>query len=270
MKFYDISRTGTVGIFLWNKLTSLYGLKFHMHVSDDDSNMFCKFDEIWWTLKKCWNFMIFWRAGSVSIFLWKIELLWIGWNFTCMFLMMIPICSASLMKFGELWKKLKFDNISRAGTVGIFLWKNLTSLNGLEFHMHVSDDDSNKFCKFDEIRWILKKKCWNFIFQRAGTVGLFPWNKLTSLNGLKFHMHVSDDDSYKFCKFDEIWWTLKKCWNLIIFLGPALSAFFCEKFNFSEWAGISLACFWWWFQYVLQIWWNKVNFEKNGEISWYF
>ena len=126
-------------------------------------------------------------------------------------------------------KMLKFDNISRAGTVGIFLWKNLTSLNGLEFHMHVSDDDSNRFCKFDEIRWILKKKCWNFIFQRAGTVGLFPWNKLTSLNGLKFHMHVSDDDSNKFCKFDEIWWTLKKCWNLIIFLGPALSAFFCEK-----------------------------------------
>ena len=27
-------------------LTSLNGLKFHMHVSDDDSNMFCKFDEI--------------------------------------------------------------------------------------------------------------------------------------------------------------------------------------------------------------------------------
>ena len=107
MKFYDISRTGTGGIFLWNKLTSLYGHKFHMHVSDDDSNIFCKFDEIWWTLKKCWNFMIFWRAGSVSIFLLKIELLWIGWNFTCMFLMMIPICSASLMKFGELWKNVE-------------------------------------------------------------------------------------------------------------------------------------------------------------------
>ena len=47
LKFHDISRAGTVGIFLWNKLTSLNGLKFHMHVSDDDSNMFCKFDEIW-------------------------------------------------------------------------------------------------------------------------------------------------------------------------------------------------------------------------------
>ena len=126
--------------------------------------------EIWWTLKKCWNFMIFQRAGTVSI----------------------------------------------------FLWTKLTSLNGLIFHMHVSDDDSNIFCKFDEIWWTLKK-CWNFmIFQKAGTVGISLWNKSTSLNGLKFHMHVSDDDSNKFCKFDEIWWTLKKCWNFMMFLWPAL------------------------------------------------
>ena len=176
MKFHDISRTGTVGLFPWNKLTSLYGLKFHMHVSDDDSNIFCKFDEIWWTLIKSWNFMIFWRAGSVSI----------------------------------------------------FLWKNLTSLNGLEFHMHVSDDDSNMFCKFEESWWTLKK-CWNFmIFQRAGTVSIFHWNKLTSLNRLKFHMHVSDDDSNMFCKFDGIRWILNKCWNIMIFIGPALSVFFYE------------------------------------------
>ena len=74
--------------------------------------------------------------------------------------------------------------------------------------MHVSDDDSNMFCKFEESWWTLKK-CWNFmIFQRAGTVSIFPWNKLTSLNGLTFHMHVSDDDSNKFWKFDkagELW-----------------------------------------------------------------
>ena len=75
-------------------------------------------------------------------------------------------------------------------------------------------------------------------------------------------MHVSDDDCNMFCKLDVIWWTLKKCWNFMIFLGPALSAFFCEKFNFSEEAQISHACFWWWFQYVLQVWWNLVNFEK--------
>ena len=55
------------------------------------------------------------------------------------------------MKFGELWKNVENMDISRAGTVGIFLWNKLTSLNGLKFHMHVSDDDSNKFCKFDEI-----------------------------------------------------------------------------------------------------------------------
>ena len=176
LKFHDIYRAGTVDIFLWNKLTSLNGLKFHMHISDDNSNMFCKFDEIWWTFEKI----------------------------------------------------LKINHISRAGTVSIFLWKNLTSLKRLKFHMHVSDDDSNMFRKFHEIWWNLKK-CWNFmIFQRAGTVGIFLWNKSTSLNRLKFHMHVSDDDSNMFCKFVESWWTLKKCWNFMIFLGRALSAFFYE------------------------------------------
>ena len=205
-----------------------------------------------------------------------------GSNFTYMFLMMIPICSASLMKFGKLWKNVENMDISRAGTVGIFLWNKLTSLNGLKFHMHVSDDDSNKFFKFDEIWWLLKK-CWNLIillgrqcryfsvkkinfsekaqishacfwwwFQYVLQVlwnlikfekmlkfhdiskGIFLWNKSTSLNGLKFHMHVSDDDSNMFCKFEEIWWILKKCWNFMIFLGLALSAFFCEKYNFSD------------------------------------
>ena len=62
------------------------------------------------------------------------------------------------MKFGELWKGMwKFHNISIAGIVGIFSWKISTSPNGLKFHMHVSDDDSNKFCKFDEIWWTLKR-----------------------------------------------------------------------------------------------------------------
>ena len=217
MKFQDISRTGTVGLFPWNKLTSLYGLKFHMHVSDDDSNIFCKFDEIWWTLIKSWNFMIFWRAGSVSI----------------------------------------------------FLWKNLTSLNGLEFHMHVSDDDSNMFCKFEESWWTLKK-CWNFmIFQRAGTVSIFPWNKLTSLNRLKFHMHVSDDDSNMFCKFDEIRRILNKCWNIMIFIGPALSVFFYE-ISLLLWIGSNFTCM---FLMMIQI--NSANLMKFGElwknveISWY-
>ena len=204
LKFHDISRACTVSIFLWKEITFLKRLKFHMHVSDEDSNMFCKFDEIWWTLKKCWNIMIFQRAGTVSI----------------------------------------------------FLWTKLTSLNGLIFHMHVSDDDSNMFCKFDEIWWTLKK-CWNFMI----FLGPALWKEITSLNGLKFHMHVSDDDSNKFCKFDEIWWTLKKCWNLTIFLGRHCWNFSVKKFNFSEKAQISHACFWWWFKYVLQVWWNFMNFE---------
>ena len=163
LKFNHISRAGTVGIFLWKKLTSLKRLKFHMHVSDDDSNMFCKFDEIWWILKKCWNFMIFLGAGTVCIFLWNFNacfwmILWMGSNFMiCAFLMMIQIC---FCKFDEIWWK-KCWNLIRdgAGTVAffyeisrqIFLWNKLTSLNGLKFHMHVSDDDSNMFCKFDEI-----------------------------------------------------------------------------------------------------------------------
>ena len=140
-----------------------------------------------------------------------------GSNFTYMFLMMIPICSASLMKFGKLWKNVKNMDISRAGTVGIFLW-----------------------------------------------------NKLTSLNGLKFHMHVSDDDSNKFCKFDEIWWLLKKCWNLIIFLGPAVSVFFCEISKLL-WMGSNFTCM---FLMMIQICSASLRkfgeFWKNVEISWYF
>ena len=127
------------------------------------------------------------------------------------YLMMIPIWSASLMKFGKLWKMLKFNNISRAGTVGIFLWKNLTSLNGLAFNLHVSDDDSNMFCKFDEIWWTLKNVEISWYFEGpAGSASIFLRKNITSLNRLKFHMHVSDDDSNMFYKFDEIRWILKK------------------------------------------------------------
>ena len=137
------------------------------------SAIFMKFDEIWKNVEISWYF----NGPALSAFFYEIsQLLWMGSNFTCMFMMMIQIFSASLMKFGKLWKNVENMDISRAGTGGIFLW-----------------------------------------------------NKLTSLNGLKFHMHVSDDDSNKFCEFDEIWWLLKKCWNLIIFLGPAVSVFFCEK-----------------------------------------
>ena len=123
LKFHDISRAGTVSIFLWNKSTSLNGLKFHMHVSDDDSNKFCKFDEIWWTLKKCWNFMIF-LGPALSAFFFEIsQLLWMGSNFTCMFLMMIPINSASLMKFGELWKNVEISWYFKGPALSAFFYE---------------------------------------------------------------------------------------------------------------------------------------------------
>ena len=144
-----------------------------------------------------------------------------------MFLMMITICSASLMKFDELWKNVEISwYFKGAGTVGIFLWTKLTFWMGSNFtcmFLMMIPINSASLMKF---KWTLKKS-WNFmIFQRACTVGIFLCNKSTSLNGLKFHMHVSDDDLNMFCKFDEIWWTLKKCWKFMIFLGPALSAFF--------------------------------------------
>ena len=154
------------------------------------------------------NFNDISRAALLAFFCEISQLLWMGSNFTCMFLMMIQICSASLMKFGELWKKV-------------------------------------------EISWYFKG--WHCLH--------FLWNKSTSLNGLKFYMHVSDDDSNKFCKFGEIWCTLKKCWNLMIFLGPALLAFFFEKI-YLLWKGSYLTCM---FLMMIPIcsasWWNLMNFE---------
>ena len=61
------------------------------------------------------------------------------------------------MKFGELWKNVEISWYINECTVGIFLWNKLTSLNWFKFHMHDSEDDSNKFCKFDKIWWTLKK-----------------------------------------------------------------------------------------------------------------
>ena len=123
LKFHDIYRAGTVDIFLWNKLTSLNGLKFHMHVSDDDSNKFCKFDEIWWTLKKCWNLMIFLGPELLEFFCEKIKLLWKGSNFTSMFLMMIPICSASSMKFDKLWKNVEISWYFKGPALSAFFYE---------------------------------------------------------------------------------------------------------------------------------------------------
>ena len=49
------------------------------------------------------------------------------------------------------------------------------------------------------------EKVWNIHdISIAGPVGIFSRKILTSPNGLKFHMHDSDDDFSKFCQFDEI------------------------------------------------------------------
>ena len=194
--------------------------------------------------------------------------------------MMIPICSASLMKFGELWKNLKFHDIIKGWHCQHFsvkkfnfsekaqishacfwwwfqyvlqVWWNLVNFEKmLKFHdiikgRHCHHFSVKKFnfsekaqishaCFWWCIQYVLQvwwnlvnlKKMLKFYYiSWAGTVTSFLWKNLTSLNGLKFHMHVSDDDSNMFCKFDEIWWILKKCWNFMIFLGPALPAFFC-------------------------------------------
>ena len=183
--------------------------------------------------------------------------------------MMIPICSASLMKFGELWKNLKFHDIIKGWHCQHFsvkkfnfsekaqishacfwwwfqyvlqVWWNLVNFEKmLKFHdiikgRHCRHFSVKKFnfsekaqishaCFWWWLQYVLQvwwnlvnlKKMLKFYYiSRAGTVTSFLWKNLTSLNGLKFHMHVSDDDSNMFCKFDEIWWILKKCWNFMI------------------------------------------------------
>ena len=54
---------------------------------------------------------------------------------------------------------------------------------------------------------------------------------LTSLNGFKFHMQVSDPDSIKFFKFHELWRTLSKCENFIHFLRSCADGIFCHFSN---------------------------------------
>ena len=230
LKFHDISRAGTVSIFLWNKSTSLNGLIFHMHVSDDDSNKFCKFYEIWWLLKKCWNLIIFLGPALSVFFCEKNLLLWKGSNFTCMFLMMIPIRSASFMKFDEILKNVEISWYFKGPALSAFFYE-ISQLLRM---------GSNFTCMFLMMIQIcfaslikdgeLWKKCWNFMIFLGWALSAFFYEiSKTSLNGLIFHMHVSDDDSNKFCKFDEIWWLLKKCWNFMIFQRAGTVGIFLMK-----------------------------------------
>ena len=213
-----------LGPALWKEITSLNGLKFHMHVSDDDSNKFCKFDEIWWTLKKCWNFMIFQRAGTVSIFLWTKLTSLNGLKFH---MHVSDDDSNMFCKFDEIWWTLK-----KCWNFMIFLgpalWKEITSLNGLKFHMHVSDDDSNKFCKFDEIWWTLKK-CWNFMIFLGPALSAFFFEISQLLwmgsNFTCMFLMMIPINSASLMKFGELWKNVEISWY---FKGPALSAFFYE------------------------------------------
>ena len=75
---------------------------FHMYVSDDNANIFCKFGEIWLTLKRCGNFIIFQWPALSEFFHEKIYHIQMCPIFACMFQMMITINSVSLMKYGEL------------------------------------------------------------------------------------------------------------------------------------------------------------------------
>ena len=224
-------------------------LKFHMHVSGGDFNKFCKCHEFWKTLRKCQNFILFWRSGAVGIFPSKIVT---SPNRLKFHMHVSGGDSNNFCKFHEFWRTLRkcqnFILFWRSGAVGIFPSKIVTSPNCLKFHMHVSGGDFNKFCKFHEF-WRTLRKCLNFIlFWRFGAVGIFPSKIVTSPNGLKFHMHVSGGDSNRFCKFHEFWRTLRKCQNFILFWRSGAVGIFPAKIVTSPNCSISHACFWWWFQ----------------------
>ena len=212
-KFYEFWRTfrkcqnfilfwrfGAVGIFPIKIVTSPNCLKFPMHVSGGDSSRFCKFHEFWRTLRKCQNFLLFWRFLTVGIFPSKIVT---SPNCLKFHMHVSGGDSNNFCKFHEFWRTLRkcqnFILFWRFGAVGIFLSKFVTSPNWLKFHMHVSGGDSNKFCKFHEF-WRTLRKCQNIIpFWRVSAVGIFLSKLLNSPNCLKFHMHVTDGDSNKFC-----------------------------------------------------------------------
>ena len=157
---------------------------------------------------------------------------------------------------------LKFYYISRAGTVTIFLWKNLTSLNGLKFHMHVSDDDSNMFCKFDEIWWIWKNVEISWYF-KGRHCRHFSVKKINFFEKAQ----ISHACFWWWLQYVlQVWWNFVNFEKMLkfhdIIKGRHCRHFSVKKFDFSEKAQISHACFWWWLQYVLQVWWNLVNFKK--------
>ena len=96
-----------------------------------------------------------------------------------------------MVNFEEMWKVHDISD-------GTFSWKILTSQDKLEFHMQVSVADSiNIFRKFDEIWWTLRRFENFIIFLGLDIVSIFTLFFWFSLNELKFHMHVSDNDFKK-------------------------------------------------------------------------
>ena len=153
LNFIPLLRSGTVGIFPSKIVTSPNCLKFHMHVSGGESINFCKFHEFWRTLRKCQNFILFWRSGAVGIFRSKFVT---SPNWLKFHMHVSSGDSNKFCKFHEFWRTLRkcqnFILFWRSDAVGIFPSKFVTSPNCLKFHMHVSGGDSNKFCKFHEFR----------------------------------------------------------------------------------------------------------------------
>ena len=126
--------------------------------------------------------------------------------------------------------------------------------------MHVPGGDFNIFCKFHEF-WRTLRKCQNFIlFLRSGAVGIFLSKIETFPNCFKLHMHVPGGDSNKFCKFHEFRRTLRNVKISSFFLGPAVSAFFCQKLKLLQTAS-NCTCM---FLEVIPI--NSVSFMNFGEL----
>ena len=133
-----------------------------------------------------------------------------GSNFTCMFLMMIPICSASLMKFGEFWKNVEISWYFKGRHCRHFSVKKINFFEKAQI---------SHACFWWWLQYVLQV-WWNFVnFEKM----------------LKFHDIIKG----RHCRHYSV-----------------------KKFDFSEKAQISHACFWWWLPYVLQVWWNLVNFKK--------
>ena len=180
-KFHPFSEVRRWQHFLSKIVTSPNCLKFHMHVSDTDSNKFCKFHEFWRTLRKCQNFILLLRFGADGIFLSKIVT---SPNCLKFHMHVSGTDSNKFCKFHEFWRTLRkcqnFILLLRFGSVSIFLSKIETSPNCFKFQMHVSVTDSNKFCKFHEF-WRSLRNCHYYIlFLKSGADGIFLSNIVTS------------------------------------------------------------------------------------------